>query len=207
MRIAHLPMATRDPRIDQYIARQADFARPILTHLREVIHSACPDVEEGTKWSVPFFMYHGPLCNMAAFKQHCAFGFWKGALVVGRSSGEDDRAAGQFGRLTSVKDLPSKKELTAYIRKAMKMNEEGVTVSKEKKARPALPVPPELSAALAKNRKAREAFDAFSPSHQREYSEWIADAKRAETKAARVKQAVEWLAEGKSRHWKYQGRA
>ena len=197
-------MGTRDPRIDQYIAKQADFAKPILTHLREVVHSACPEVEEGTKWGVPFFMAHGPLCNMAAFKQHCAFGFWKGALVVGRGSGEDDRAAGQFGRITAVKDLPSKKELTAYIKKAMRLNEEGVAVPKEKKSRPTLPVPPELTAALAKNRKAREVFEAFSPSQQRDYSEWIGDAKREETKAARVAQAVEWIAAGKARHWKYQ---
>lgn len=197
-------MGTRDPRIDQYVAKQADFAKPILAHLREVVHSACPEVVEETKWGVPFFMYHGPLCNMAAFKQHCAFGFWKGALVVGRGSGEDDRAAGQFGRITSVKDLPSKKELTAYIKKAMKLNEEGVAVPKEKKSRPTLPVPAELTAALAKNRKAREVFEAFSPSQQRDYSEWIGDAKREETRAARVAQAVEWIADGKPRHWKYQ---
>ena len=197
-------MGIRDPRIDQYIARQADFARPILTHLRELVHAACPDVVEETKWGAPFFMYRGPLCSMAAFKQHCAFGFWKGALVVGRGSGEDERAAGQFGRITSLKDLPSKKELTAFIRKAMKLNEEGVTVPKAKKSRPTLPVPPELTAALAKNRKAREVFESFSPSQRRDYSEWIGDAKREDTKAARVEQAVEWIAEGKPRHWKYQ---
>ena len=197
-------LGTRDPRVDAYIAKQADFARPILTHLREVVHSSCPDVEEATKWGAPFFMYHGPLCSMAGFKQHCAFGFWKGALVVGRGSGDDDRAAGQFGRITSVKDLPTKKELTAYIRRAMTLNEEGVTVPKAKKSRPALPVPPELTAALAKNRKAREVFEAFSPSQQRDYSEWIGGAKREETKAARVEQAMEWIAEGKPRHWKYQ---
>ena len=199
-------MGTRDPRIDQYIAKQADFARPILTHLREVVHSACPDVEEATKWGAPFFMYHGPLCSMAGFKQHCGFGFWKGSLVVWRVSGEDDRAAGQFGRITSVKDLPSKKELTAFIRKAMTLNEEGVTVPKEKRSRPTLPVPPELTAALAKNAKARKVFEAFSPSQQRDYSEWIAGAKREDTKSARVKQAVEWMAEGKPRHWKYETR-
>src|SRR5215207_3286689 len=141
MRMAQMRMGTRDPRIDQYIARQAEFARPILTHLREVVHSACPDVEEATKWGAPFFMYHGPLCSMAGFKQHCAFAFWKGALVVGRGAGEDDRAAGQFGRITSVKDLPSKKELSAYIKKAMQLNEEGVAVPQAKKARPQLPVP------------------------------------------------------------------
>jgi uncharacterized protein YdeI (YjbR/CyaY-like superfamily) len=197
-------MGTRDPRVDAYIAKQAEFARPILTHIREVVHGACPKVEEDIKWGAPFFMYHGTMCQMAAFKQHVAFGFWKGALVVGRSSGEDDRAAGQFGRITSVKDLPSKTELTRYIKKAMQINEEGVTLPKAKKARPELPVPPELSAALAKNKKARAAFEAFPPSHKRDYSEWIGEAKREETKAARVAQAVEWIAEGKPRHWKYQ---
>ena len=199
-------MGTRNPRVDAYVAKQAEFARPILTHIREVVHAACPKVEEDIKWGAPFFMYHGTMCQMAAFKQHVAFGFWKGALVVGRSSGDDDRAAGQFGRITSVKDLPSKTELTRYIKKAMQINEEGVSVPKAKKARPALPVPAELSAALAKNKKARAAFEAFSPSHQRDYSEWIGEAKREETKAARVAQAVEWIAEGKPRHWKYQQR-
>ena len=105
-------MGTRDPRVDAYIAKSADFAKPILTHIREIVHSACPDVVETTKWSMPFFDYEGPLCNMAAFKEHVSFGFWKGALVLGRGSGEDDRAMGQFGRLASVKDLPPKKELT-----------------------------------------------------------------------------------------------
>lgn len=197
-------MGTRDPRVDAYIAKQAEFARPILTYLRETVHTACPKVEEDIKWGAPFFMYHGTMCQMAAFKQHVAFGFWKGALVVGRSSGEDDRAAGQFGRITSVKDLPSKTELTRYIKKAMKLNEEGVAVPKAKKGRPELPVPPELSAALAKNKKARAVFEAFSASQKRDYNEWIGEAKRDETKAARVAQAVEWIAEGKPRHWKYQ---
>jgi uncharacterized protein YdeI (YjbR/CyaY-like superfamily) len=198
-------MGTRDPRVDAYIARSADFAKPILTHLRETVHAACPDVVETTKWSMPFFDYHGPLANMSAFKEHAAFGFWKGALVVGRGAGDDERAMGQFGRLTSIKDLPPKKELVAYIRKAAKLNEDGVKVEKKKKApRAELPVPPELTAALAKNRKARANFDAFPPSHKREYNEWIGEAKREETKAARVKQAVEWIAEGKARNWKYQ---
>ena len=162
------------------------------------------DVVETTKWSMPFFDYRGPLANMSAFKEHAAFGFWKGALVVGRSTGEDERAMGQFGRLTSIKDLPPKKELIAYIRKAAKLNEDGVKVEKKKTPKPALPVPPELEAALAKNRKARENFEAFPPGHKREYNEWIGEAKREETKAARVKQAVEWIAEGKARNWKYQ---
>jgi uncharacterized protein YdeI (YjbR/CyaY-like superfamily) len=156
------------------------------------------------KWSFPHFMYKGMLCSMASFKEHAAFGFWKGALVLGRSAGDDERAMGQFGRLTSIEDLPPKNELVAYIRKAAKLNEDGVKVEKKKAPRPELPVPPELAAALAKNRKARANFEAFPPSHKREYNEWIGEAKRDETRAARVKQAVEWIVEGKSRNWKYQ---
>ena len=198
-------MGTRDPRVDAYIAKQAAFAKPILTHIRDVVHAACPEVEEDIKWGSPFFMYHGPLAHMPAFKEHCRFGFWKGKLVVDGDS-DDEGMAGPFGQLKSVKDLPSKKEMTAYIRKAMTLNEEGISARKAKKARPELPVPPELTAALAKNRKARVNFEAFSPSQRRDYSEWIGDAKRAETRAARVKQAVEWIAEGKGRNWRYERR-
>jgi uncharacterized protein YdeI (YjbR/CyaY-like superfamily) len=197
-------MGTRDLRIDAYIAKSADFAKPILTRIRETVHAACPEVEESLKWSMPFFSYHGPLMNMSAFKEHAAFGFWKGALVLGRSAGDDERAMGQFGRITSVKDLPPKKELVALIRKAMKLNEDGVKVEKKKTPRAALPVPAELATALAKNKKARTNFEAMPPSHRREYNEWIGEAKREETREARVKQAIEWIAEGKARNWKYQ---
>ncbi|MEO6525168.1 MAG: YdeI/OmpD-associated family protein [Gemmatimonadaceae bacterium] len=197
-------MGTRDPRVDAYIAKSADFAKPILTHIREVVHSACPDVEETVKWSAPFFDHHGTMCQMAAFKEHVAFGFWKGALVVGRASGDGDGSAGQFGRITSIKDLPAKKELTAYIKKAMQLNEDGVATPKVKKPKPDLPLPSALTAALAKNKKARTTFDAFSPSQRREYAEWIGDAKSEDTRARRVEQAVEWIAEGKARNWRYQ---
>ena len=198
-------MSSRDPRIDAYIAKSAEFAKPILSHIRETVHAACPDVVETTKWSMPFFEYHGPLANMSAFKAHVGFGFWKGALVLGRGSGDDERAMGQFGRLTSVKDLPPKKELVALIRKAMQLNEDGVKVPKKKPVKRAeLPIPTELAAALAKNRKARANYDAFPPSHRREYNEWVGDAKRDETRIARATQAVEWIAEGKGRNWKYQ---
>ena len=197
-------MGTRDPRVDAYIAKSAEFAKPILTQIRETVHAACPEVEESLKWSMPFFSYHGPLMNISAFKEHAAFGFWKGALVLGRSGGDDERAMGQFGRITSVKDLPPKKELVALIRKAMKLNEDGVKVEKKKTPRAALPVPAELATALAKNKKARTNFEAMPPSHRREYNEWIGEAKREETREARVKQAIEWIAEGKARNWKYQ---
>jgi uncharacterized protein YdeI (YjbR/CyaY-like superfamily) len=198
-------MGTRDPRVDAYIAKQADFAKPILEHIRDVVHAACPDVEEDIKWGSPFFMYHGPMVHMPAFKEHCRFGFWKGKLVAGDSDNEDGVP---FGHLKSVKDLPSKKEMTAYIKKAMKLNEEGISARKTtpRAPRPALPVPPELAAALAKNKKARANYEAFPPSHKRDYNEWISEAKRPETKAARVKQAVEWIAEGRSRNWKYEKR-
>jgi uncharacterized protein YdeI (YjbR/CyaY-like superfamily) len=199
-----LSMGTRDPRVDAYIAKSADFAKPILTQIRETVHSACPGVQETMKWSMPFFDYEGPLVNMAAFKEHVTIRFWKGALVLGRGSGDDERAMGQFGRITTVKELPPKKELTALIKKAAKLNEEGVRVEKRRAPRAELPVPPELSAALAKNKKARAIFEAFPPSHKREYNEWVGEAKREETRAARVTQAIEWIAEGKSRNWKYE---
>jgi uncharacterized protein YdeI (YjbR/CyaY-like superfamily) len=197
-------MGTRDPRVDAYIAKQADFAKPILAQIRDVVHAACPAVEEEIKWGSPFFMYHGPMAHMPAFKEHVRFGFWKGKLLGGGDSDEEEGMDGPFRHLTSVKDLPSKKELTAYIKKAMKLNEAGISARKVGKPRPTLPVPPELTAALAKNKKARANFEAFSPSQKRDYNEWVGEAKREETKSARVKQAVEWIAEGKPRHWKYQ---
>ncbi len=201
-------MGTRDPRIDAYIAKSADFAKPILTSLRETVHAACPDVEETMKWSAPHFMYHGMLCGMSAFKAHCAFGFWKGSLIVDSDGRDVEQAAGQFGRITSVSDLPSKKELAGYIRKAMKLNEEGVpSPSRSKpKARAAkeIAVPDALAAALRKNRKALATFEAFSPSHKREYVEWVAEAKREETRERRIATAVAQMAEGKPHNWKYQ---
>ena len=127
-------MGTRDPRIDQYIGKAPEFARPILAHLREVVHAACPEVEETMKWSSPHFTYKGPLCHMAAFKQHCGFGFWKGSLVVGTEAASDD-AAGQFGRLTSVTDLPPDDVLAGYVREAKRLNDEGVKAPM--KAKPA----------------------------------------------------------------------
>ena len=195
----------RDPRVDAYIEKSADFAKPILTHLRDVVHAACPQVEETMKWSFPHFMHHGMMCAMAALKQHCTFGFWKGELVVGRASAEDERAMGQFGRITGLAGLPSRKALTAYIRKAAKLNEEGIKPSRAKpKPRPEAAVPDDLASSLKRNRKAAATFAAFSPSQRREYVEWIVEAKREETRAKRLAQAIEWIAEGKSRNWKYE---
>jgi uncharacterized protein YdeI (YjbR/CyaY-like superfamily) len=199
-------MGTRDPRIDAYIDRSADFARPILTHLREVVHAACPDVEETMKWSMPHFMYNGMLCGMASFKQHCTFGFWKGALVVGQGPAAE-QAMGQFGRITRLADLPSKRVIAGYIKEAMRLNDAGVKSptrsAAARTAKPELPVPDYLAAALRRNRKARATFEGFTPSHRREYVEWITEAKGEDTRQRRLETAIAWMAEGKPRHWKY----
>jgi uncharacterized protein YdeI (YjbR/CyaY-like superfamily) len=195
-------MTHRDPRIDTYIAKSADFAQPILEHIRSVVHAACPEVEESIKWSCPHFLYQGKLmCSMAAFKQHCSMHFWQGKDVVGET---DKEGMGQFGKITSIKELPSKKELVAYVRKAVALRESGV-----KKARPVpAPKPPpklpaDFAALLKKHTAARKHYEAFSPSAQREYVEWIAEAKTDATRQKRMATALEWLAEGKHRNWKY----
>jgi uncharacterized protein YdeI (YjbR/CyaY-like superfamily) len=198
-------MATRDPRIDAYIARQADFARPLLETLRDTVHLACPDVEETVKWGMPTFMHAGGiLCGMAAFKQHASFGYWKHALVLGEDAPRD--GMGSYGRMTSLTDLPPKKTLLAHLRKAMKLNEDGVKTPAARKAapKPAPAAPDDLVAALKKNKAAKATFDAFPPSCRREYVEWISEAKREETRNRRLAQAIEWMAEGKRRHWKYE---
>ena len=194
-------MPTTDPRIDAYIANAADFAQPILRHIREVVHSTCPEVEETMKWRNPSFLYKGMLCGMAAFKAHVGFGFWKGSLIL---EGNRD-AMGHFGRITSLSDLPSRKVLAGYVRRAMQLNEEGVTSPSRMRRTPKPParVPADLAAALRKNRKAAAAFEAMSPSHRREYIEWITEARTDATRQRRLATAIEWIAEGKSRNWKY----
>ena len=185
-------MGTRDPRVDAYIDKSADFAKPILTRLREVVHEACPDVEETMKWSFPHFMYEGMLCSMASFKQHCAFGFWKGALVLGGDGARAQEAMGSFGRITRLSDLPPKKTLAAYVKKAAALNDAGTArVPKAPRApKKPLAVPDYVVAALRKNKKALATFEGFSPSHRREYVEWITEAKGEATRERRLKQAV-----------------
>jgi uncharacterized protein YdeI (YjbR/CyaY-like superfamily) len=201
-------MATKDPRIDIYIAKAGDFAKPILTHIRELVHQGCPEVEETMKWSMPFFTYKGMFCHMAAFKEHCSFGFWKSALVMGKECPPNDserEGMGQFGRITSLTDLPGDKKMLGYIKEAKRLNDEGI--QKPSKPKPKGPkelsIPPELTVALKKNKKAAATFEGFSYSHKKEYVEWISEAKREETKAQRLATTLAWLAEGKPRNWKY----
>jgi hypothetical protein len=200
-------MAQHDPRVDAYIAKSADFAKPMLQRLRDIVHEACPEVEETLKWGMPSFLYAGGiLCGMAAFKQHLSFGFWKHARVM-NDAGRD--GMGSFGKITGPSDLPPKRELMALIRKAMRLNEQGVkTPNARKTAAPKPPprIPDDLLAALKNNREASAAFAAFSPSQRRDYAEWIGDAKREETRLRRIAQAIEWIAEAKPRHWKYMKR-
>jgi uncharacterized protein YdeI (YjbR/CyaY-like superfamily) len=194
-------MGTRDKRVDAYIAKAADFARPILTYLRDTVHEACPACEETLKWGAPTFMYHGMLCGFASFKEHATFGFWKHELLLGERPRD---AMGSFGRITAVEDLPSKRQLVTLIKRAMKLNDEGVKVERGKaKPKAPIPMPSDLKSALAKNAKARTTFQAFSPSHKREYLEWITEAKAAATRERRIATALEWMSEGKPRNWKY----
>jgi hypothetical protein len=197
-------MGTRDPRVDAYIAKAAGFARPILTELREAVHAACPAVEEDMKWSFPHFMYKGMLCSMAAFTQHTAFGFWKGSLVMGDKAKRRE-AMGHLGRITKRSDLPSSRVLSGYIKKAAALNDEGVKIARvPKRTAPTSARPPaDLAAALKKSRKALATFTGFTPSHKREYIEWITEAKSDGTRARRLATAIEWMATGKARHWKY----
>lgn len=201
------PMGKRDPRIDRYIREAPEYARPILERLRDIVHAGCPDVVETLKWGKPAFEHKGLLCGMAAFKAHVAFGFWKHTLVVEGGSGKEFDALGSFGRLRSVRDLPPKATLARYVKKAVKLNDDGVTAVRAKHAtRKPLPMHPDFEAALGRNKQARATFDAFSPSHRREYGDWVAEAKREETRTRRIEQAITWLAAGKSRNWKYEKR-
>ena len=198
-------MATKDPRIDAYIANAADFAKPILKHLRKVVHAGCPQVQETLKWSMPHFDYKGIMCGMAAFKQHCAFGFWKADLILGPGETREKSGMGTFGSIKSLADLPSEKTLIAYVKKAAALNEAGVKAPgrTQPKKRAPLETPEYFTAALKKNAKARKTFEAFSPSQRREYIEWVTEAKREETRKERLAKSNEWLSEGKARNWKY----
>lgn len=199
-------MATRDKRVDDYIAKAAPFAQPILRQIREIVHEGCPEVEETIKWGFPHFMNGGILCSMAAFKEHCALAFWKGSLILGSKENKSAEAMGQFGRITSLQDLPSRKVLIGYIKKARELKHSSVKrVStpgpREKKE---VVVPDYFLIAVKKNKKALATFDAFSYSKRKEYVEWVTEAKTDDTRQRRLQTTLEWLSEGKARNWKYE---
>ncbi|MDB5201302.1 MAG: hypothetical protein JWQ27_711 [Ferruginibacter sp.] len=201
-------MPKKDIRIDNYILKAQPFAQPILNYLRDLVHSVCPDVEETIKWSFPHFDYKGSFCHMAAFKEHCAFGFWKAALMTDASNLKENQqtAMGHLGRITNMKDLPSAKNLTAMLKEAMRLNDSGVKLPPRQKtpATAVIEVPDYFKKALNKNPAAKERFNAFSASHRKEYVLWITEAKTDATRERRMATALEWIAAGKGRNWKYE---
>jgi uncharacterized protein YdeI (YjbR/CyaY-like superfamily) len=211
------PTHNFEPKIDAYIAKAKPFAQPILIHIRELIHKACPNIEESIKWSRPFFTYRGAIvANISAFKEHCSFGFWGEEIgaVLREAKALEDGAMGSLGRITSLKDLPANKQMLAWIKQATAFIENGqytspiaarqrVVKATGAVTKPPEP-PPEFAKALQTNKQAAAVFQAFSPSCKREYVEWITEAKRAETRDKRIATAIEWIAEGKQRNWKYQ---
>jgi hypothetical protein len=203
-------MAKKDKRVDAYIAKAQPFAKPILTHLRALVHATIPEVEEEIKWGFPHFTYKGMYAGMSAFKGHCSFGFWKHALVAEQMKASRERgegAMGSFGKITSMDDLPTDAVLKKWLLAAKKLNDAGVKPVK-KKVVPAkdrvLEVPVYFAAAVKKDKKAQATWDGFSYSARKEYVEWVTEAKAEATRDKRLAQTVEWLAEGKRRNWKYE---
>lgn len=199
-------MGARFVEVDAYIVRAAPFARPILKRLRKLFHQGCPQIDEKIKWGFPSFEYKGLLGGFAAFKQHVDFGFWKGKLLKDRTGyfakRKTDSMLGM--KLRDISELPPDKVLLDLIRQAAKLNEKGIKLPpRKKKPKTALSIPPDFATAIRKNKKALATFDAFSYSCRREYIEWIAEAKREETRNRRIEQAIDWMAQGKPRNWKY----
>lgn len=179
-------MVRKSPAVDSYIANSAEFARPILTRVRAAMHKACPKIEETIKWGVPHFEYKGVVASMAAFQQHASFGFWKQRLMEDPAGLFPARGDSSMGgkKIRSAAELPSDAILIRYIKAAVALNEKGAKVPRPpKKKRPPPKPSADLLAAFKRNPKAKATFDAFSPSQRREY--------------------VEWMAEGKTRNWKY----
>lgn len=198
-------MKNYNDRVDDYIEKSPEFARPILIHLREIVHKACPDIEETIKWRAPFFEYNGLVCMMAAFKKHCCFGFWKQSLLESELFEKEKTAMGSLGKITTIEQLPAESELIRLIRKAVELNVNGIKVDKKAaKSRPLPKTPKGLADALKQNKAAKAFFDKMSPSHKREYIEWIMEAKTQPTREKRIATTIEWLSEGKSRNWKYE---
>jgi uncharacterized protein YdeI (YjbR/CyaY-like superfamily) len=203
-------MPARDKRVDAFIAKSQPFAKPILKHIRELVHAVCPDVEESIKWNMPAFSYHGTLLIVGSFKEHVAVNFWKGSSIFRDAKPAQEREGmGSLGKIRSLDDLPSDRAFKSFLKKAIAYNleHEKAPIKVVRKAKPAPRAPAYLVAALSKNKKAREGFDGLSPSKQRDYIEWLEDAKTEPTREKRMKQTLEWVAEGKGRNWQYESKA
>ena len=197
-------MGRMDPRVDAYIAKAQPFAKPILNRIRKAVHAGCPDVTETIKWGMPAFEYKGPLAGMAAFKAHAVMGFWKARAMKTLPKDRVKDAMGTFGRFESVDDVPSEAALARMVKEAAALNEAGVKVPRVAKApKKPLAAPSYMLVAIKKNKRAHAAYEAFSPSCKREYVEWVTEAKTEATRERRLATAVQWMAEGKVRNWKY----
>jgi uncharacterized protein YdeI (YjbR/CyaY-like superfamily) len=197
-------MAKKSPQVDAYISRSPDFAKPILVHFRELVHAACPDVEESIKWRMPFFLHHGNLCMIAAFKHHCTIGFWHRSMKSIIQSEKSIPTWTRFTKVTALSDLPKDAVLKRLIKQAANLNESGQKPARIKPPKKPLIIPPYFTKVLTKNKKAAAAFEAFSPSHKREYVQWITEAKQEETRQRRIAKMLQQLEKGKSRNWKYE---
>lgn len=203
-------MGAKDKRIDAYIAKSQDFAKPIMEHIRKLIHKNCPYVTETLKWGMPAFEYKGPFMGFAAFKEHFALFFWKSAIMKDSNvlMGANSKGAmGNIGRIESIEDLPKDAVLARWIKEAKKLNDDGIKINKKEKPkheRKEYKMPAYFQKELNSNKKAKQVFEKFPPSHKREYLEWIIEAKTEVTRNKRMATAIEWLTEGKSRNWKYQ---
>jgi uncharacterized protein YdeI (YjbR/CyaY-like superfamily) len=201
-------MQSFDPCIDNYIESAPDFAQPVMRHLRKLVHKICPQVCENMKWSTPSFEYKGLFCGFGAYKNYCMFGFWKASVMDDPYSlltEHSDGIMGNFGKITSLEDLPEDSIIIFYLREGMRLNDEGIQLPAKPKStvKKELVVPVELLNALNKNKVAQKIFNHFSYSNKKEYAEWIANAKTDSTRQKRIEQAIEWIAEGKIRNWKY----
>jgi hypothetical protein len=197
-------MPSRDPRIDAYIAAAQPAAQPMLKEIRAAVHAACPDVEETIKWRTPTFAHKGIMLGMASFKKHTTMGFWKSKLMRERLSAADQQALEQAGQVAIGDQLPNRAALVRLVKVAAAINEEGLVQPRAMRKRPVRPTPAYLTAALRKNAKARANFAVLPPSHRREYIDWLVDAKQDATRQRRLAQAIDWIAAGKARNWKYE---
>ncbi|HEX6930335.1 MAG TPA: YdeI/OmpD-associated family protein [Gammaproteobacteria bacterium] len=195
-------MPKLDKRVDAYIQKSPEFARPVLKKLRATWHKACPDIEETIKWGVPYFTRNGLVGGIAAFKSHVAVAFWKAKQLKDPAGILKEGATLSACRIHGLDDMPREQDLVACIREAVALNEAGKG-RRERKPVKVPPLPADFADAMRRDRRAVATFENFPPSEQREYVEWITEANQAATRARRITQAVEWLAEGKRRHWKY----
>ena len=197
-------MKHTDPRVDEYIKNAKPFAQPILRHIRKLMHKGCPDLTETIKWGMPAFDYHGPMASMAAFKEHAVFGFMKEDLIPGMKQYiKEKEAMGSWGRITSLDGIPPDDEIIEFVKVAAKLNEDGVKSPKRAPKPVVVNMAPDFMKAIRENKKALETYENFSPSNKRDYADWINDAKTEKTRSERMKTAIQWMAEGRPRMWKY----